>query len=354
MDYYSILQVEPDATLSDIKKSYKKLAIKYHPDKNKDSDSHTKFVDINTAYQVLSDEKRRYEYDRLSMYQREQLYDFLKESVSGFNVFSDNQELFKSIVEHYYGNEDDLREDVNNFNFRNIYNKFHAKLQSHFEDDIFISNLDNLNNLSNTDIDSDIDIPIYDRNIVSINYINLDIYGLIYTTLADRYVNKYKKITVYRKSDNTVETLIVPLVQSDIVVPYKGERIVDTDGQEKCGDLIIKIICEEHSEYRQINDTDIVLTKYISLYQYLYGGEILVTLPDDTLLNINFDSFIERTSILCMPNHGLPFFNMNDYDDDDIDGNDNKNDNRGNLYIHFKINNIDADFMKQEIERISC
>ena len=62
-NYYKILNVDKNATITDIKKAYKNLALKYHPDKNKDPALNNKFKEISEAYQVLSDEKKRYEYD---------------------------------------------------------------------------------------------------------------------------------------------------------------------------------------------------------------------------------------------------------------------------------------------------
>ncbi|WP_036728552.1 molecular chaperone DnaJ [Peptoniphilus mikwangii] len=63
-DFYDILEVEKTATSEEIKKSYKKLAKKYHPDLNQeDEESETKFKEINLAYEVLSDDQKRKTYD---------------------------------------------------------------------------------------------------------------------------------------------------------------------------------------------------------------------------------------------------------------------------------------------------
>ena len=51
-DYYKILGLSKGASASEIKKAYRKMAIKYHPDKNSEDDAHEKFLNINRAYEV--------------------------------------------------------------------------------------------------------------------------------------------------------------------------------------------------------------------------------------------------------------------------------------------------------------
>ena len=64
-DYYDLLKVPRTATADEIKKAYRKKAVKYHPDKNPgDPDAEKKFKEISEAYEVLSDEKKRQAYDR--------------------------------------------------------------------------------------------------------------------------------------------------------------------------------------------------------------------------------------------------------------------------------------------------
>jgi len=65
-DYYKTLGVERNASEDDIRKAYRKLAMKYHPDRNpNDKQAEEHFKEINEAYQVLSDSKKRTHYDRL-------------------------------------------------------------------------------------------------------------------------------------------------------------------------------------------------------------------------------------------------------------------------------------------------
>ena len=64
-DYYDILGVSKSASKDEIKKAYRKLALKYHPDKNKgDKASEAKFKEASEAYHVLSDDKRKTNYDQ--------------------------------------------------------------------------------------------------------------------------------------------------------------------------------------------------------------------------------------------------------------------------------------------------
>lgn len=62
-DYYDILGVKKDATKQEIHKAFRQLAKKYHPDKNKDKGATDEFIRIFKAYETLSDENKRKEYD---------------------------------------------------------------------------------------------------------------------------------------------------------------------------------------------------------------------------------------------------------------------------------------------------
>lgn len=63
-DYYEILGVKRDAKEKEIKRAFRKLAVQFHPDKNKDKDAEAKFVEIAKAYEVLSDPEKRKRYDQ--------------------------------------------------------------------------------------------------------------------------------------------------------------------------------------------------------------------------------------------------------------------------------------------------
>ena len=77
---YETLDISPNATSDEIKKSYRRLARKYHPDINKEKDAEEKFKEINAAYEILSDEKKRKQYDQFgdSMFGGQNFHDFAR------------------------------------------------------------------------------------------------------------------------------------------------------------------------------------------------------------------------------------------------------------------------------------
>ncbi|XP_016093079.1 dnaJ homolog subfamily B member 9-like [Sinocyclocheilus grahami] len=114
-DYYDILGVPKDASERQIKKAFHKLAMKYHPDKNKSPDAETKFREIAEAYETLSDEKRRLEYDQ-----------------SGYNTFS-NEDVNRGGEQHFHHSFD--------FNFDDMFRNFdiysqnrQARSKRHFDE----------------------------------------------------------------------------------------------------------------------------------------------------------------------------------------------------------------------------
>ena len=64
LDYYAVLGVARNASDEDIRRAFRRMAMEYHPDRNKTPGAEEKFKEINEAYQVLSDSRKRAQYDR--------------------------------------------------------------------------------------------------------------------------------------------------------------------------------------------------------------------------------------------------------------------------------------------------
>jgi curved DNA-binding protein len=85
---YDTLDVSQDASAEEIKKAYRRLARKYHPDVNKDAGSEEKFKELNAAYEILSDEQKRRQYDQYgdNMFGGQNFHDFAHSQGGGANL----------------------------------------------------------------------------------------------------------------------------------------------------------------------------------------------------------------------------------------------------------------------------
>lgn len=100
ISYYEILEITQSADKESIKKAYRKLALKYHPDRNQgDKEAEDKFKLINEAYEVLSDDEKRAIYDR---YGKEALKGRVGGS-AGFGDFEDIRDIFTSFFGEGFG-----------------------------------------------------------------------------------------------------------------------------------------------------------------------------------------------------------------------------------------------------------
>ena len=93
-DYYSVLGIDRKASAEDIKRAYRKLARKYHPDVSKEPDAEEKFKEVAEAYETLKDPEKRAAFDRLGSYQPGQ--DF-RPPPDWWKQFADNQPSFEDI-----------------------------------------------------------------------------------------------------------------------------------------------------------------------------------------------------------------------------------------------------------------
>ncbi|MDY0328126.1 MAG: DnaJ domain-containing protein, partial [Arcobacteraceae bacterium] len=94
---YETLEINENASPDEIKKAYRKLARKYHPDVNKDPSAEEKFKEINAAYEVLSDPQKKSQYDQYgdNMFGGQNFHDFARGQGGGQGV--DLDEILRSV-----------------------------------------------------------------------------------------------------------------------------------------------------------------------------------------------------------------------------------------------------------------
>ncbi len=119
-DYYEVLNVQKGATKDEIKSAYRKLALKYHPDRNKSPEAEEKFKELSEAYAVLSDEEKRKRYDTFGHVGTEEVFRGSEDNFAeifkdmGFGGVGD---IFEQIFGRMGGGRHN--NDPFGFNFRN-------------------------------------------------------------------------------------------------------------------------------------------------------------------------------------------------------------------------------------------
>lgn len=276
---YDILNVNKNASPNDIKSAYKKLALKYHPDKNSD-DTTNKFIQIKTAYEILKDPHKRKQYDAtiLDVNFHNNLYDYIKK------FFVDTSPEYKNIIDsftnkYYKSEEDQLRQDINNLNINNIF--------------------ENINKIN--------------------KYLPSTITKKI--SFLDKYLN------------NTV--LITILEQSYDIPLYNPQHILVIDNKN----ITVNIEYDQDPQFKELNDSNLLIVHSISLYKFLYGGQLSIKHLDGEIIDLQFSGFIESVPIMMLPNKGLPKI----VNDQVI---------RGNLHVYFVIEGINDGLVNDYTKKV--
>lgn len=337
MDLYKILGVDSNADQRSIKKAYSKLVLKYHPDKNIEHDSSLKFREIQLAYEILYDEKRREEYDRMNTDEKNYMYDTLQQYL--YEIDPTYVDTCEFIIKMFYGDEQKFKDDINEMDFGKIYHTFKTSFQENYQ-----KWLKSINN-------SNIDSPKNSDGILKNNNddTSLDVRVKLYTDLRDKYMDRYKKTTIKIKGLKEKREIYVPLRESEIIFPELGEINHTT---EKKGDLIVNVICHEHPKFKIKDEYDLTTIQKISLYEYLYGGSTKIEHLDGEIVELFFDSMVNKPPFLRLENRGLPISKTDDTKDDGTDSyeyiNNNLSDssiNYGDLFIKLVV---DIDNCKME------
>jgi DnaJ-class molecular chaperone len=130
-EYYKALKVTPTATHDEIRKSYLKMASHYHPDKfvdkNEKEIAHNKFIKIGEAYEILSDEKKRKQYDKYGNISDNNIYDMNRE----FN----HQNIFKYFDKIFERHMKIFNHGFNGTNIMHDFDRMHKNFLKYSHDD---------------------------------------------------------------------------------------------------------------------------------------------------------------------------------------------------------------------------
>ena len=269
-DYYKILGVSKDASQEEIKKAYRKLALKYHPDRNKgNKEAEERFKDINEAYAVLSDPEKRKQYDMLG--------------AEGFQSRFNQQDIFRG------------------FDFENIFRDFGFGFGGRVRD-IFSDLFGDLGGTSYHFHGSP-----YDR---AESYTSRGVKGrdFIYElpiTLEE--AAKGAKKTVSYNADGRQETISISIpagVRDSQKLRIKGKGGQGSYGGPR-GDLYVQVRIMEHPLFRREGD-DLFYRQRIKYSDAVLGTEVEVPTIYGKRLKLKVPPGTQCNSKLRIKGYGLP------------------------------------------------
>ncbi len=282
-DYYEILGVKKNASDEEIKKAYRKLALKYHPDRNQgNKDAEERFKEVSEAYAVLSDKKKKQEYDAVGYsgfhrrYSQEDIF-------RGFDI----GDLFKDAG---LGTEDFFstlfgggRRTSRTVNFENFFNSYGQEAGR----GPFAGGAGGRYSAPRKGSDA-----IYDLSI----------------TLEEAAGGTSKQIAFRDEDGNLVRVniKIPPGISSGkkLRIAGKGQRGA-AGGQH--GDLYIRITVLDHPIFRP-EGSDLYMDKEIQFTQAALGSTIEVPILEGTMRTVRVPAGTQSHSKIRLRGYGLPHF----------------------------------------------
>jgi curved DNA-binding protein len=276
-DYYQILGVSKTASPQEIKKAYRKLALQYHPDRNKDDKAaEGKFKEISEAYAVLSDPEKRKQYDRFGA-------DGFQSRFSQEDIFRgfDFGEIFREFGFGSAGRGQDL--------FSQLFGGMGGRGRYRAGGDPFGYSSGGFRTHSQSVRGQDL---VYE--------LPMSLEELCETT---------EKVIRY-PVDGRQETVSVKVptgFPSGKKLRLRGKGQAGPHGGPS-GDLLIQIKVGEHPIFRRDGD-DLYFKKQIPFSDAVLGGEVEVTTIDKKTLKLRIPPGTQNNTKLRLKGHGLPHMN---------------------------------------------
>jgi len=335
-DYYETLGVSKDASKDEIKKAYKKLARKYHPDVSKEADSETKFKEINEAAGVLLDDQKKQQYDTYGSADGPQGFGGFGGGGGGFNPndFGINlDDIFESFGFGGFGGGSRGRTSRRAKDTR-VFTETKISLDDVYfgvtEDikvthDIKCDSCDGSGAKNKSDVET---CSNCDGSGVVIE-MQRSFLGSIRTQKTCPMCNGTGKTIknpcdkchgkgTQKKTEN-VQIKIPKGIENGVTLRIQGKGDYDKD-TDSYGDLYLKIYLKDTKDY-EINGADLYKTLDINFIQAILGDEVEFKHFDKTL-SLKIPEGTQSGSVLRLKSRGLPYFN---YDD------------KGDLYIKVNV-----------------
>lgn len=265
---YNILQLKHDATIAEIKTNFKRLALKYHPDRNKNKNANEVFNQIRIAYDILSDPDKRKKYDEMHETKKNK---FAEKMLLFLKTLTDIDAI-KNIM-----NNPDIIKDIETNNISNLSKKLIHKILDDVDDDLDID----INELTQIFIHSSDNSKDSSEAMHKDDYAynTLNIIGKINVTLDDIYHNRLKEVNIKRKIYNNdsityeMNQYYIPLYDPIVTIIGAGDKIIKSNQKkEQIGDVIINIhtIKDKTCNIRR-DKYNIICEDSITLYELFNG-----------------------------------------------------------------------------------